>query len=92
MSEFAGRRYIVTGAASGIGQVVAERLLEAGAEVCSLDRNGPTAAVTRQIDDIVGAIVFVASDAARWIHGHPLVVDGGIIGAALSEVVPAPEI
>lgn len=50
MSEFAGKRYVVTGAASGIGHAVAEKLLAAGADVISLDRNTPTAAVTRHIE------------------------------------------
>jgi NAD(P)-dependent dehydrogenase (short-subunit alcohol dehydrogenase family) len=50
MSEFTGRRYVVTGAASGIGHAVAEQLLAAGAQVYSLDRNAPTAAVTRHIE------------------------------------------
>jgi NAD(P)-dependent dehydrogenase (short-subunit alcohol dehydrogenase family) len=50
MSEFTGRRYVVTGAASGIGHAVAEQLLAAGAEVYSLDRNAPSAAVTRHIE------------------------------------------
>ena len=50
MSEFAQRRYVVTGAASGIGHAVAEQLLAAGAEVYSLDRNAPTAAVTRHVE------------------------------------------
>lgn len=48
-SEFAGRRCIVTGAASGIGDAVARSLLAAGAEVTSLDRNTPTAPVQRHI-------------------------------------------
>jgi NAD(P)-dependent dehydrogenase (short-subunit alcohol dehydrogenase family) len=43
-------------------------------------------------DDIAEAVIFLASDAARWINGHALVVDGGITGAVLSGVVPAPEI
>jgi NAD(P)-dependent dehydrogenase (short-subunit alcohol dehydrogenase family) len=43
-------------------------------------------------DDIADAVLFLASDAARWINGHALVVDGGITGAVLSGVVPAPEI
>jgi NAD(P)-dependent dehydrogenase (short-subunit alcohol dehydrogenase family) len=50
VSEFEGRRYVVTGAASGIGHAVADKLLVAGAEVVSLDRNTPTAVVTRHIE------------------------------------------
>jgi len=50
MADFSGKRYVVTGAASGIGHAVAERLLAAGAEVISLDRNAPTAAVSRHIE------------------------------------------
>lgn len=50
MSEFSGKRYIVTGAASGIGAAVAEKLLAAGAEVFSLDRNTPQQAVTAHVE------------------------------------------
>lgn len=50
MTEFSGKRYVVTGAASGIGHAVAEQLLAAGAEVTSLDRNQPRAQVTRHIE------------------------------------------
>lgn len=50
MTAFQGKRFVVTGAASGIGDAVATRLLDAGAEVVSLDRNTPTAAVTRHIE------------------------------------------
>ncbi len=50
MADFEGKRYVVTGAASGIGHAVAERLLAAGAEVVCLDRNTPTATVTRHIE------------------------------------------
>lgn len=50
MSEFTGKRYVVTGAASGIGHAVAQELLTAGAEVICLDRNTPTTAVTRHIE------------------------------------------
>ena len=38
--DFSGKRYVVTGAASGIGKAVAIRLSEQGAEVCLLGRNG----------------------------------------------------
>ena len=50
MADFEGKRYVVTGAASGIGHATAERLLAAGAEVYSLDRNAPQAAVTGHIE------------------------------------------
>jgi NAD(P)-dependent dehydrogenase (short-subunit alcohol dehydrogenase family) len=50
VSEFAGKRYVVTGAASGIGHAVAEELLAGGADVISLDRNTPSAEVTRHIE------------------------------------------
>lgn len=49
MSVLSGKRYVVTGAASGIGHSVAEKLLAGGAEVVSLDRNDPTAAVTQHV-------------------------------------------
>lgn len=49
MSTFNGKRFVVTGSASGIGQSVAEKLLVGGAEVVSLDRNDPSVAVTRHI-------------------------------------------
>ncbi|CAJ1581035.1 coniferyl-alcohol dehydrogenase [[Mycobacterium] wendilense] len=50
MSEFGNKRYVVTGAASGIGDATARKLIEAGAEVVSLDRNIPSAPVSRHID------------------------------------------
>lgn len=46
---FAGKRFVVTGAASGIGHAVTEQLLVSGAAVFSLDRNQPTAQVTRHV-------------------------------------------
>lgn len=50
MPEFAGKRYVVTGAASGIGDAVATRLLTAGAQVFCLDRNIPQASVTQHVE------------------------------------------
>lgn len=46
MTDFTNKRFVVTGAASGIGQAVAQRLLDAGAEVHCLDRNQPAITVT----------------------------------------------
>ena len=49
MTATSTKRYIVTGAASGIGHAVAERLVTAGAEVISLDRNTPSVSVKHHI-------------------------------------------
>lgn len=38
---------------------------------------GPMPLGFGEVDDIVDAILFLASDRARWITGHILVVDGG---------------
>ena len=45
-----GKRYVVTGAASGIGQAVATQLIADGAEVISLDRNTPRIAVSSHVE------------------------------------------
>lgn len=50
MPDLSGKRYVVTGAASGIGHAVAQRLLNAGAQVYCLDRNAPTANVTAHVE------------------------------------------
>ncbi len=44
-----GKRCLVTGAASGIGDAVARLLVERGATVVSLDRNEPTAPVEQHV-------------------------------------------
>lgn len=43
-------------------------------------------------EDIAGPILFLVSPESGWINGHQMVVDGGISGAVLSGIVPAPEI
>ena len=50
MTDFKGKRFVVTGAASGIGDATARRLMDAGAQVFSLDRNTPTVAVTAHVE------------------------------------------
>jgi NAD(P)-dependent dehydrogenase (short-subunit alcohol dehydrogenase family) len=49
MTSVKGMRCVVTGAASGIGQAVAQQLTKGGATVVSLDRNEPVAEVERHI-------------------------------------------
>jgi NAD(P)-dependent dehydrogenase (short-subunit alcohol dehydrogenase family) len=90
MSEFATRRYVVTGAASGIGHAVAEKLLAAGAQVYSLDRNSPTATVTRHIDvDLANARSIAA--AVEQLDGQfdGLMNVAGVPGTAPPDVVLA---
>lgn len=88
MSEFAGKRYIVTGAASGIGHAVATKLLEYGASVYSLDRNTPTAAVTRHIP-VDLADVDSIDKAVLELDGEfdALLNIAGVPGTAPSEIV-----
>ena len=87
-SAFAGRRYVVTGAASGIGHAVAEKLLSAGASVYSLDRNQPTAAVTRHITVDLADVASIDKaiteldgefDALLNIAGVPGTVPGDVV-------------
>ncbi|MFZ2174891.1 MAG: coniferyl-alcohol dehydrogenase [Rhodococcus sp. (in: high G+C Gram-positive bacteria)] len=49
MSSLSGKRFLVTGAASGIGDATARQLVNAGVSVVSLDRNTPTAPVDQHI-------------------------------------------
>lgn len=42
--------------------------------------------------DIAPAVLFLAGPGSAWINGHNIVADGGITGAVLSGMVPAPEI
>src|SRR5688500_11053533 len=88
MTDFSGRRYVVSGAASGIGQRAAEKLLDAGAEVHSLDRNQPTAAVTKDspvdladVDSIDKALTELDGeyDALLNIAGVPGNVPGDVV-------------
>jgi NAD(P)-dependent dehydrogenase (short-subunit alcohol dehydrogenase family) len=91
VSEFKGKRYVVTGAASGIGHAVAEQLLAAGAEVVSLDRNTPTAAVTRHVEvDLANPQSIDAAVEQLDGESHPfdgLLNIAGIPGTAPAELV-----
>ena len=67
MQDFKGRVAIVTGAASGIGAALAERLSEEGANVVAVDRDSPDATVAKVTANGVqgmGAQVDVSSRAS----------------------------
>jgi NAD(P)-dependent dehydrogenase (short-subunit alcohol dehydrogenase family) len=90
MFDFAGKRYIVTGAASGIGQAVAERLIAAGATVHSLDRNQPTAKVDKHIPvDLADVASIDAAIAELDGEFDGLLNIAGVPGTAPAETVLA---
>jgi NAD(P)-dependent dehydrogenase (short-subunit alcohol dehydrogenase family) len=84
VNRFDGKGVLVTGAASGIGKAAAERLLDEGATVVSIDLapDGP-GSVYREVDildtDAVGAAVAAVVSAAGRLDGvvHAAGVGGG---------------
>ncbi len=39
-----------------------------------------------QADDVVNAVVYLQSEAAQYVSGHQLVVDGGVVGSLLAHL------
>ena len=91
MGEFTGKVAAITGAASGIGDAIAERLVEEGAKVFSLDLNPPAMAregVTYLTADVSSAeSVAEAFDALDKEAGQidVLVNNAGVQRVALAE-------
>ena len=88
MGSLQGKTALVTGASRGIGRATAAALATAGAHV--LVHYGRSAEAGREIalgmqapkrlgkpEDVADVVAFVASDAARWITGASIPVDGG---------------
>ncbi|QTI68975.1 coniferyl-alcohol dehydrogenase [Gordonia polyisoprenivorans] len=88
MSEFNGKRVVVTGAASGIGHAVAAELVKAGAEVTSLDRNAPTAAVARHIPVDLSDISSIEAALEQLGDGYDALLNiAGVPGTAPAATV-----
>lgn len=94
--RLAGRRIVVTGAASGIGRAVAELFLRAGASVAAFDRHlpapldaSPDRTLMRAVDitqaDLLDAAVGAAADTMGGIDG--LVNAAGIANTDWADAV-----
>lgn len=102
MADFAGKRCVVTGAASGLGREVAERLSAAGARLCLLDRDeaalrdlagGLAGAELSRALDVTdsAALAGVAADLGERFGGLDVLVNSaGMLGPAVS-VADCPE-
>jgi len=80
VNRFDGRRVIVTGGGSGIGQGTVLRLLQEGGTVHAIDVNADGLAVTHQRADELGI-------GARLSTGELNIVDEAAVGSHVSEVV-----
>jgi NAD(P)-dependent dehydrogenase (short-subunit alcohol dehydrogenase family) len=81
-----GKVAFITGAARGQGRSHAVRLAQEGADIIAVDLAGQVASVpypmaTPWVEpvDISNAVLFLASDEARYITGVPLPVDAGFM-------------
>src|SRR3954453_20391116 len=77
--QVSGMNAVVTGAAAGIGEAIAQRLLEQGASVVlgDLDAERLEATATRLDADHPGRVAHVAGDAADAAHVDGLIAAAG---------------
>jgi NAD(P)-dependent dehydrogenase (short-subunit alcohol dehydrogenase family) len=96
MEGLAGRTYVVTGAASGIGRATAARLVAAGSNVSLVDRDrervervasglpgpGEALAAAADVTDATAVDAAVEATMARFGHVHGAVTSAGIFHPA----------
>lgn len=87
--DLAGRRAVVTGAASGIGAAVARRLADAGAHVVVSDRN--EAGAKAVADEIGGETWIVDLSDTEALAGISLDTDVLVNNAGIQHVAPVEE-
>jgi gluconate 5-dehydrogenase len=81
--SLSGRIALVTGATRGLGLAIARGMAAVPftePRVVELARRIPLQRFGRP-DELVGAAIFLASDAASYITGHVLAVDAGLSAA-----------
>ncbi len=71
MTDLARKMAIITGASQGIGRAIALTLAQKGASV--------VVNYAGRADKAQEVVTFLASDAARWITGQNIRVNGGIV-------------
>lgn len=98
MSSNAGRVYVVTGAASGIGRATVERLHDDGADVVAVDLTDEGLEWTRHVDRVVAvpgdvtseetneAMVSAATENFGALHG--VFLNAGVAGFGLIDRAP----
>jgi NAD(P)-dependent dehydrogenase (short-subunit alcohol dehydrogenase family) len=95
--ELAGRSAVVIGGTSGLGRAVAVNAVAPGVIRTDLNRallDSPRGQelILRtpmgrfgEADGLTGAFVFLASDAASFVTGHVLAVDGGFLASGVNQ-------
>jgi meso-butanediol dehydrogenase / (S,S)-butanediol dehydrogenase / diacetyl reductase len=98
MSSNAGRVYVVTGAASGIGRATVERLVSDGASVVAVDRSDDGLSWTAGVDEVAPVAGDVTDEATnttmvevaerRFGALHGAFLNAGIAGFGLIDRLP----